>query len=143
LQWQNHKLGSVLAVAAWIMLLSMGNRLYAIDLGPDYDQYGGWKAATLPTNGFFSIRQHQGKYWFISPEGHQFLSQEICHTRCRLARFPDEWVDWNSTQQLANMHRGKLPLEAYPSGVQTGDVGSYRHGRQWKAMLVNCRASSG
>ena len=45
--------------------------------GPgDWDQYGGWKSGPqLKATGHFYVTKHEGKWWFVDPEGRLFFSQ--------------------------------------------------------------------
>lgn len=47
--------------------------------GPEqWNQYGGWKAGPqLTATGFFRVEKHQGKWWFVDPEGRLFWSHGI------------------------------------------------------------------
>ena len=40
----------------------------------DYCEYGGYKAAQATATGFFRVEQIDGKWWFVDPHGHLFLS---------------------------------------------------------------------
>jgi hypothetical protein len=39
-----------------------------------YDQFGGYKATQAKATGFFRVEQVEGKWWFVDPEGHLYLS---------------------------------------------------------------------
>ena len=43
------------------------------------DKYGGWRDVTTNSTGFFRTQQYQGRWWFITPEGHLFLSAGVNH----------------------------------------------------------------
>jgi hypothetical protein len=46
-------------------------------LGPgdfDYCKYGGYKTTQAKATGFFRIEKIDGKWWFVDPDGHLFLS---------------------------------------------------------------------
>ena len=40
-----------------------------------YCQYGGYKNTQAKATGFFRVEQIDGKWWFVDPHGHLFLSQ--------------------------------------------------------------------
>jgi hypothetical protein len=40
----------------------------------DYCPYGGYQHAQVKATGFFRVEQIQGKWWFVDPHGHLFLS---------------------------------------------------------------------
>lgn len=42
-----------------------------------YDQYGGYKDAHADATGFFRVAQVDGKWWFVDPDGHLFLSTSL------------------------------------------------------------------
>jgi hypothetical protein len=39
-----------------------------------FDQYGGWKGIRSNATGFFRVEEIGGVWWFITPEGHVFIS---------------------------------------------------------------------
>jgi hypothetical protein len=39
-----------------------------------YDQFGGYKATQAKATGFFRVERVEGKWWFVDPEGHLYLS---------------------------------------------------------------------
>ena len=41
----------------------------------DYCQYGGYKNTQAKATGFFRVERIDGKWWFVDPHGHLFLSQ--------------------------------------------------------------------
>ncbi len=43
-----------------------------VDFG--YDKYGGYSATQSKATGFFRVEQTDGKWWFVDPDGHPFLS---------------------------------------------------------------------
>jgi len=45
--------------------------------GFDYDQYGGYLGTKAKATGFFRVEQIAGKWWFIDPDGHYFLSMAV------------------------------------------------------------------
>ena len=40
----------------------------------DYCEYGGYKSTQAKATGFFRVEQVDGKWWFVDPHGHLFLS---------------------------------------------------------------------
>jgi hypothetical protein len=42
--------------------------------GYDYCNYGGYKSTRAKATGFFRVEQVDGKWWFVDPDGHLFLS---------------------------------------------------------------------
>ena len=40
----------------------------------DYCQYGGYKSTKVKGTGFFRVEKIDGKWWFVDPDGHLFLS---------------------------------------------------------------------
>ena len=40
----------------------------------DYCEYGGYKSTHATATGFFRVEQIDGKWWFVDPHGHLFLS---------------------------------------------------------------------
>ena len=47
----------------------------AADFG--YGRYGGYKSTQAKATGFFRVEQVDGRWWFVDPEGHLFLSTGI------------------------------------------------------------------
>lgn len=50
-------------------------RLAPGDFG--YGRYGGYRATQARATGFFRVEQIDGKWWFVDPEGHLFLSMGV------------------------------------------------------------------
>jgi hypothetical protein len=42
-----------------------------------FGRYGGYKSTQAKATGFFRVEQIDGRWWFIDPDGHQFLSTGI------------------------------------------------------------------
>ena len=42
-----------------------------------YDQYGGYQNTQAKATGFFHVEQIDGKWWFVDPAGHWFLSTSL------------------------------------------------------------------
>jgi hypothetical protein len=51
----------------------------ALGSGADfgYCEYGGYKSTQAKATGFFHVEQVEGKWWFVDPHGHLFLSMGI------------------------------------------------------------------
>ena len=45
----------------------------------ELDSYGGWEAIELDKTGFFHVEHDGNRWWFVTPEGHAFLSFGINH----------------------------------------------------------------
>ena len=43
----------------------------------DRDPYGGWKSLQFEATGFFQIRQQDGVWWLVTPQGNAFLSKGV------------------------------------------------------------------
>ena len=43
----------------------------------NYGQYGGYKDTKAKATGFFRVEEIDGKWWFVDPEGHLFLSTYV------------------------------------------------------------------
>ncbi len=43
----------------------------------DYCQYGGYKNTKAQATGFFRVEQIDGRWWFVDPDGHLFLSMGV------------------------------------------------------------------
>jgi hypothetical protein len=48
-----------------------------------FDQYGGAKAVQAHATGFFRVENIGGRWWFITPEGHGFMSAGVNHVDYR------------------------------------------------------------
>ena len=42
--------------------------------GYDYCRYGGYNSSHAKSSGFFRVEQIEGKWWFVDPDGHLFIS---------------------------------------------------------------------
>jgi hypothetical protein len=51
--------------------------LSSMDLGADYDAYGGWKHLRAKKTGFFHTEKTGKIWWLVSPEGNVFFSKGI------------------------------------------------------------------
>ena len=50
---------------------------------PELDRFGGWRGLKFEATGFFRIDQRDGKHWFVTPEGHAFLANQMDHVAPR------------------------------------------------------------
>jgi len=53
------------------------------------DAYGGTRAVTAKATGFFRLEQIGGRWWFVTPEGHGFLSVGMNHLDLAALKYPD------------------------------------------------------
>jgi len=60
-------------------LLSCSNKGENQSEKTDFDFYGGWTAIKLTKTGFFHTEHDGNRWWFVTPEGHAFLSFGINH----------------------------------------------------------------
>lgn len=49
----------------------------------DRDAYGGWKKLQFEATGFFAVRERDGLWWLVTPEGNAFLSKGVNHVSFR------------------------------------------------------------
>lgn len=47
-------------------------------LNDSFDKYGGWKGRKFEASGFFRVEKDD-RWWFVSPEGHAFISFGVNH----------------------------------------------------------------
>ena len=59
----------------------------------DLDHYGGWRVVRSEATGFFRVAEVDGRWWFITPDGHVFISAGINHVDYR-EDYSDEFVDF-------------------------------------------------
>ncbi len=59
----------------------------------DLDRYGGWRGVRSEATGFFRVEKQDGRWWFITPEGHAFLSAGVNHVDYR-KDYSNEFVDF-------------------------------------------------
>ncbi|MGD9858203.1 MAG: hypothetical protein AB7U20_24955 [Planctomycetaceae bacterium] len=67
-----------------LLFLTAANRPYAADAPTpsetiELDAYGGWCGLETEATGFFRTQELNGRWWFISPDGHSFLSAGVNH----------------------------------------------------------------
>ena len=49
------------------------------DARAEFDRYGGYRAISARTDGFFRVERVDGRWWFVTPDGHAFLSAGVNH----------------------------------------------------------------
>ena len=86
----------------------------------DRDQYGGWATGPqLKATGFFRVEKHQGKWWFVDPEGHLFWSFGTNGVSTDSSETPitdrQHWFADLPARDgpMAQFYRGKAPLKPY------------------------------
>ncbi len=47
----------------------------------ELDGFGGWTGVSAPSTGFFYLEEIDGRWWFIDPEGHGFISVGVNHVQ--------------------------------------------------------------
>jgi len=64
--------------------------------GPEqWDQYGGWKdGPALEATGFFRVAKHEGKWWFVDPEGKLFWSHGVDCVNAHASTPIEERQEW-------------------------------------------------
>ena len=55
----------------------------------DRDSYGATRHVRTAGTGFFRVEQIGGRWWFVSPDGHGFLSMGINHLDLAALKYPD------------------------------------------------------
>jgi hypothetical protein len=60
----------------------------------ELDQFLGWKGVVGQSTGFFHLEIVDRRWWFITPEGHGFLSLGINHIDSTALKFPDNLHLW-------------------------------------------------
>jgi hypothetical protein len=96
-----------------------------------YGQYGGYTNTHARATGFFRVEQIDGKWWFVDPEGHLFLSTssngigggrggganaQASPAASRLARRLDAW-GFNTAGQ--GMNKPYIVMASTPGGANT------------------------
>ena len=64
-----------------------------------YDEFGGYKNTHAKATGFFHVEQVDGKWWFVDPNGHFFLSTSVNGIGGRGGRGGGAIVQTNSAVQ--------------------------------------------
>ena len=79
----------------------------AVSQATDYDRYGGWVKMKGGRTGFFHVELIKGRWWFVTPEGHGFLSKGVDHINWHTERpgspplppaDPAEWAKTTARQ---------------------------------------------
>lgn len=91
----------------------------AADFG--YDQYGGYSGTHAKATGFFRIEQIDGKWWFVDPLGHLFLSTGINGTGAGFGGRPMRAGAATQSSRDPEAERTNRRLESW--GMTTGGVG--------------------
>jgi hypothetical protein len=73
------------------------NELYQVALPPSArdsanthrDRFGGTKAVRSEATGYFRVQEIGGRWWFVTPEGHGFLSLGVNHMDMAALKYPD------------------------------------------------------
>jgi hypothetical protein len=58
-----------------------------------YDQYGGWMGMQFGATGFFRLEKTD-RWWFVTPEGHPFLSFGLNHAGIGMMLYPYNKAFW-------------------------------------------------
>lgn len=58
------------------------------------DRFGGWTAVQAAATGFFRVEEVADRWWFITPEGHGFLSLGVNHIDSSALKYPDNHAVW-------------------------------------------------
>jgi hypothetical protein len=64
------------------------------------DQYGGWKHIQGEATGFFHVQQLEGRWWFITPEGHGFIAVGMNHDDIKIGDHNRE--HWSGNDRPGN-----------------------------------------
>jgi hypothetical protein len=93
---QNHGHGPailMISLASWLVLVPS-----AVGGGPEptsqaavLDAYGGWCGLQSDATGYFRVQQLGGRWWFVTPAGHAFLSAGVNHVDYQ-QDYSDEFV---------------------------------------------------
>ena len=60
-----------------------------------WDLYGGWTGLRFEATDYFRLDQAHGRWWFVTPAGHAFLSHGVNHVGEGLLKYPynrDHWA---------------------------------------------------
>jgi hypothetical protein len=96
---------------------------------PGLDEYGGWAAGpALPATGFFRAVKRDGKWWFVTPSGHLFLSFGLNAITAAegdtITEGREEMFQW-------------LPAKGDPLATH------YRENRDWEALSLKIKHNMG
>jgi len=61
----------------------------------EQDRFGGTARIHGEATGFFRIEEIDGRWWFITPDGHGFLSLAVNHIDSACLKYPDNVHVWN------------------------------------------------
>ena len=59
------------------------------------DRFGGTTRVRSEATGFFRVEEIGGRWWFITPDGHGFLSVGVNHIDSACLKYPDNVHIWN------------------------------------------------
>lgn len=99
--------------------------------GPfDYCTYGGYLSTSAKATGFFRVEEVDGKWWFVDPDGHLFLSVGADVIQKRMM---------TRTKGRTEFFEEMPPVDLLPTYDRDGDPGtsfhtwnlSRRHGEDW------------
>lgn len=68
--------------------------MIAVAAETTYDSYGGYRPIETGATGFFRVEQIGGRRWFVTPEGHAFISMGINHIELTFLKYPDNIHIW-------------------------------------------------
>ena len=104
------------------------------------DQYGGWLGGpTLPATGFFSTVQWQGKWWFVTPAGHLFLSLGVVDPNLK-----DETTTITGRESMfTGLPSPDGPLGSHYANVGQVFAGPYRTGKTFNFYTANLERKYG
>jgi hypothetical protein len=102
----------------------------------NYCEYGGYKNTQAKVTGFFRVEQVDGKWWFVDPHGHLFLSQSSNGLGSR-GGGGRRGAAAPSTNNAAAASRTVHRLEAW--GLNTGGAGQ---GKPYTTYLNSPRGSN-
>ena len=60
----------------------------------DLDRFGGYKEIKSEATGFFRVEKIGSRWWFITPEGHVFISTGVNHMTSTALKYPDNIHIW-------------------------------------------------
>ncbi len=67
------------------------------------DSYGGWTQLRFEATGYFRLEEAKGRWWFVTPKGHAFLSHGVNHIGEGLLKNPYNRDHWAQTFGLASV----------------------------------------
>ena len=60
----------------------------------ELDRFGGYKPIRSEATGFFRVEKIGPRWWFITPEGHAFVSRGVNHMTSTALKYPDNVHIW-------------------------------------------------